>query len=76
MKNCKLFRVVVFEGEPGKNCIARSPSSLIEGMNKFLSDLGVTYRRDPYNFMPRRNKVDSILDKKQKISGNYFYIGD
>lgn len=46
--------------------------NLVEGMNKFLSILGVTFRRDPSNFRPRINKLNSQLDQEQKKSGNYF----
>ena len=65
-------KVVVYEGEPGAACKANSPTSLVQGMNKFLSILGVTFRRDPQNFRPRINKLDSLLDKQQKASGNFF----
>lgn len=66
--------VIVFEGQPGKKCKANTPQSLVSGMNKFLSILGITFRRDPTNFRPRINKIDSILDKEQKLSGNYFSL--
>lgn len=29
--------VIVYEGVPGKECIANSPQELLPGMNKFLS---------------------------------------
>jgi ATP-binding cassette subfamily E protein 1 len=54
----------VYEGSPGLNCTANSPMSLIEGMNKFLALMGITFRRDPTNYRPRINKLDSILDKE------------
>jgi len=41
-------------------------------MNKFLQILGVTFRRDPSNFRPRINKLNSQKDKEQKLSGNFF----
>jgi ATP-binding cassette subfamily E protein 1 len=66
-------KVIVFEGEPGKKCTANKPMNMVEGMNKFLSILQITFRRDPSNGRPRINKLDSILDKNQKLSGNYFY---
>merc|ERR1719354_619609 len=62
-------RVIVYEGTPGKNCVANAPTSLVEGMNKFLKLLGITFRRDKANFRPRINKFDSVLDKEQKGSG-------
>ncbi|KAL4429493.1 hypothetical protein ABPG74_001338 [Tetrahymena malaccensis] len=66
--------VIVYEGTPGKECKANSPQSLVSGMNRFLEIMGVTFRRDPTNFRPRINKVDSILDREQKIAGNYFSL--
>jgi ATP-binding cassette subfamily E protein 1 len=67
-------RFIVYEGEPGKKCKANSPSSITEGMNKFLNLLGITFRRDGSNLRPRINKLDSNLDKTQKASGNYFFV--
>ena len=43
-------------------------------MNTFLQLLNITFRRDPTNFRPRINKLDSIKDKEQKTSGNYFFV--
>ena len=43
-------------------------------MNKFLSILEITFRRDPENFRPRINKYNSVLDKEQKASGNHFCL--
>lgn len=65
-------KVIVYEGNPGVHCKANPPTGLIEGMNKFLSILGVTFRRDPTNFRPRINKLNSVKDKEQKLDGNYF----
>jgi ATP-binding cassette subfamily E protein 1 len=36
--------------------------------------LEITFRRDPTNFRPRINKLNSVLDKEQKTAGNYFCI--
>lgn len=66
-------KVVVFEGEPGVNCTANSPCSLTNGMNKFLKELDITFRKDPTNFRPRINKPDSQLDQEQKESGKYYF---
>ena len=67
-------RVIVFEGEPSKNAIAKSPESLLTGCNRFLKNLNVTFRRDPNSFRPRINKKDSQMNKEQKIEGNYFFL--
>ncbi len=52
--------------------MAHTPEGLVSGMNKFLSILEITFRRDPENFRPRINKFNSVLDKEQKLAGNHF----
>ncbi|XP_028832265.1 ATP-binding cassette sub-family E member 1 [Denticeps clupeoides] len=69
-------RVIVFDGIPSKSTIANSPQTLLAGMNKFLSLLEITFRRDPNNFRPRINKLNSIKDVEQKKGGNYFFLDD
>jgi len=67
-------RVIVFEGVPSISSTANSPQTQISGMNKFLSMLGITFRRDPTNFRPRINKEDSQKDSEQKSAGQYFFL--
>ena len=69
-------RVIVYEGTPAVETIATSPRPLIEGMNKFLKLMNITFRRDPTNFRPRINKVGSVKDKEQKEKNVYFYYDD
>ncbi|XP_069832968.1 ATP-binding cassette sub-family E member 1 [Dendropsophus ebraccatus] len=69
-------RVIVFDGIPSKDTVANSPQTLLAGMNKFLSQLEITFRRDPNNYRPRINKLNSIKDVDQKKSGNYFFLDD
>jgi len=69
-------RVIVYDGEPSLDCVANTPQTLLTGMNKFLKSLDITFRRDPTNFRPRINKLDSLKDKEQKESGNYFFMMD
>ncbi|XP_076848861.1 ATP-binding cassette sub-family E member 1 [Brachyhypopomus gauderio] len=69
-------RVIVFDGIPSRNTCANSPQNLLAGMNKFLAQLEITFRRDPNNFRPRINKLNSIKDVEQKKSGNYFFLDD
>lgn len=69
-------RVVVFEGMPGIETKANTPKTLLEGVNKFLQSLDITFRRDPNNFRPRINKLNGVKDCEQKKSGNYFFIED
>ena len=69
-------RVIVYEGIPAKEATARSPQSLLTGMNLFLKNLEITFRRDPTNYRPRINKRESTKDREQKLAGTYYYIGD
>jgi len=67
-------RLMVFTGEPGINGIANPPTTLRDGMNTFLKEMEVTFRRDPTTKRPRVNKEDSKLDKFQKHVGEYYYV--
>ncbi len=67
--------LVVFGGVPGKSGVASSVRTLRNGMNTFLKEMGVTFRRDPQTGRPRVNKDGSQLDSQQKASGEYYYIG-
>jgi len=69
-------RVIVYDGEPGIHCTASAPMSLLEGMNRFLQQLEITFRRDPTNYRPRINKIDSVKDREQKSAGSYFLLED
>ncbi len=66
--------MVVFGGVPGKKGIASSVTTLRSGMNAFLKQMGVTFRRDPQTGRPRVNKDGSRLDTQQKASGEYYYV--
>ncbi len=67
-------RVMVFEGTPGVEGVANPPVDLRSGMNRFLKNVGITFRRDPKTGRPRVNKPGSYLDRKQKSLGEYYYI--
>ncbi len=66
-------RLIVFEGEPAVYGKAHNPSSMQDGMNKFLANLDITFRRDEDTSRPRVNKQDSRLDREQKAKGEYYY---
>lgn len=66
-------RLMVFEGERGVRGFGSSPMEMRAGMNRFLSKVGITFRRDPQTGRPRANKEGSQLDTKQKEDGEYFY---
>lgn len=42
------------------------------GMNAFLRNLDITFRRDPTNYRPRINKHESHKDHEQKLAGTYY----
>jgi ATP-binding cassette subfamily E protein 1 len=65
--------LIVFEGQPGKNGKGCGPYSLHEGMNRFLKDVDITFRRDEETHRPRVNKPDSFMDRKQRKEGEYYY---
>lgn len=41
-----------------------------------LQHLNITFRRDPTNYRPRINKLDSTKDREQKSAGSYYYLDD
>ena len=65
--------MMVFGGEPSKHGTAIGPLEMREGMNKFLSAVDITFRRDADTSRPRINKPDSKLDREQKSKGEYYY---
>jgi len=65
--------MIIFEGESGKAGIATSPMPKPEAMNRFLKSLDMSFRRDEKSLRPRVNKMESRLDKEQKISGNFYH---
>ncbi len=66
-------KILVFDGEPAISGIANAPMNMSDGMNKFLSDLNITFRRDDENYRPRINKEESVKDREQKSSGKLYY---
>ncbi|UTF54404.1 ribosome biogenesis/translation initiation ATPase RLI [Natronosalvus rutilus] len=66
-------RLMVFDGEPAVHGRAGTPQSMRGGMNEFLANLEVTFRRDERTSRPRINKPDSQLDRQQKREGEYYY---
>lgn len=65
--------LLVFSGTPGVEGRASPPLDLREGMNRFLSALDVTFRRDVHTGRPRVNKPGSQKDEYQKKIGEYYY---
>ncbi len=67
-------RAMVFHGKPGVEGHTTAPAALRDSMNRFLSDVGITFRRDKETKRPRVNKYDSFLKKKKKEMGEYYYL--
>ena len=65
--------LMVFSGEPGIRGEANPPVSLRKGMNFFLKEMNVTFRRDSATRRPRVNKENSKMDIFQKEIGEYYY---
>jgi ATP-binding cassette subfamily E protein 1 len=65
--------LLVFQGEPSVKGVALPPLSMRDGMNTFLKDLKISFRRDEANKRPRVNKLGSVKDQEQKKSGEYYY---
>ena len=66
-------RLQVFDGTPAERGHAGRPMGMREGMNAFLSELDVTFRRDERTGRPRINKPGSQKDREQKREGEYYY---
>ena len=66
-------RLIVFDGEPAVRGEAKGPYAMQEGMNRFLEDLKITFRRDGESGRPRVNKPGSVKDKEQRSSGDLYY---
>jgi len=65
--------LMVFEGEPGVEGTSHGPMDMREGMNRFLGNVDVTFRRDRDTKRPRINKPGSTKDREQKKQGEYYY---
>jgi hypothetical protein len=62
-------RVIVYDGQPGVEAFARAPQSLIPGMNSFLKQLNITFRRDPTNF-----RLDDMHININLYIDTYIYV--
>ncbi len=65
-------RIILFTGDPGVEGHASSPMPVERGMNEFLREVGITFRRDPRTGRPRVNKPGSRLDVEARASGRYY----
>jgi len=67
-------RLIVFSGVPSIYGKGSRILSVKEGMNEFLRDLQITFRRDIETGRPRINKEGSYLDRIQKETGEYYSL--
>ncbi|MBD3209173.1 ribosome biogenesis/translation initiation ATPase RLI, partial [Candidatus Woesearchaeota archaeon] len=65
--------LLVFDGEPAVKGCVEGPFPMEDGMNGFLEDLQITFRRDEESGRPRVNKSGSQKDREQKASGKLYY---
>ncbi|RZN58307.1 MAG: ribosome biogenesis/translation initiation ATPase RLI [Thermoproteota archaeon] len=65
-------RIILFEGVPGLKGKTIGPMSVVDGMNRFLKDVDITFRRDPETGRPRANKPGSKLDELARKTGRYY----
>jgi Predicted ATPase, RNase L inhibitor (RLI) homolog len=65
-------RIILFEGVPGLEGKTTGPMSVVDGMNRFLKDVDITFRRDPETGRPRANKPGSKLDELARKTGRYY----
>lgn len=65
-------RVMIFRGKPGEEGYASKPKDPRDGLNEFLMEVDVTFRRDPDTGRPRVNKPGSKLDRMARASGRYY----
>ena len=66
-------KLLVFDGKPARSGDVKGPYPMEEGMNLFLEDLGITFRRDLESNRPRANKEESLKDREQKTKRRYYY---
>jgi ATP-binding cassette subfamily E protein 1 len=64
--------VMIFQGVPGVKGEANPPTTFGEGVNTFLKELDVTFRRDPETGRLRANKPGSRIDRIQREKGEYY----
>jgi len=67
-------RLIVFDGKPAVRGNVKGPFDMQEGMNLFLQDLAISFRRDPESHRPRANKPESQIDRQQKKENKLYYL--
>ena len=67
-------KIITFQGTPAVSMKASMPMSASLGINVFLKNLNVTFRRDPTTHRPRINKLNSDKDQAQKQKGIFYDV--
>ncbi|KAF3772085.1 ABC transporter E family member 2 [Nymphaea thermarum] len=64
--------------QPADIYLIDEPSAYLESEQGIVASehLDVTFRRDPTNYRPHINKLDSTKDREQKAAGSYYYLDD
>ncbi|MCI4334658.1 MAG: ribosome biogenesis/translation initiation ATPase RLI [Thermoplasmata archaeon] len=66
--------LLVFRSEEdGAAGNGEGPFAMREGMNRLLTQIQITFRRDPDTLRPRINREGSALDREQRERGEYYY---
>jgi ATP-binding cassette subfamily E protein 1 len=67
-------KIMVFEGKPAIKGSVTGPFDMQEGMNRFLTELKITMRRDEESLRPRINKPGSQKDREQRSENKLYYV--
>ena len=65
-------KVIVFSGKPNEKGKASSPMDIKDGLNEFLKNLNITFRRDVETYRLRINDMGSRKDVEQKEQNIYY----
>jgi ATP-binding cassette, sub-family E, member 1 len=61
------------DGPEGSGGRGDGPFPMRAGMNRLLSTVDITFRRDAETLRPRINREGSVLDREQRAQGEYYY---
>ncbi len=64
--------LLVFSGMPSREGEVLGPMRVEDGMNRFLQDLHITFRKDAESGRPRANKPGSVLEREQLAEGKLY----
>lgn len=67
-------KIMLFEGEPSKDCHVSKATSVVKGLNEFLKNIDISMRKDIKSGRPRFNKLNSVMDSEQKSNGQYIFL--